>query len=132
MATENNKPNLFTLTGKHTQITFAASSITGQPQLHYQDPERNLTRTGEEIRSLDTEIGNLITVDLEDIPDLRSVTLTMLLPDINLGEWREISFATQAILTTQHTSIGGPQLVKGALQTYRVLPLRGTAKLVEF
>ena len=132
MAAQNYKPNLFTLVGRNTQVTFAASSLTGQPQLHYQDPERNLAFTGDEIRSLDTEIGTLITVSLEEIPDLRTVTLSLLLPTINLGEWSEISFSTRAILTTHHITIGGPQLLKGALQTYRVLSLRGTAKAVEF
>jgi hypothetical protein len=38
----------------------------------------------------------------------------------------------QAILTTHHTTIDGSQLLKGALQTYRVLPLHGTTKSVEF
>lgn len=132
METQNNEPNLFLLTGKDTQITYSASSFTGQPQLHYQDHQRNLSFTGDQIRSLDTEIGSLITVNLEDIPDFRTITLTLLLPTINLGELREISFATQAILTTHHTSIGGPQLLKGALQTYRVMQLHGTAKVVEF
>jgi len=114
------------------QITYLVSSRTGQLQLDYQDTERNLTFTGEEIRALDTEIGTLITVTLERVPDLRSIYLTLLLPTVNLGEWKEISFATQAILTTEHTTIGGPQLVKGALQSYRALPLRGTARSVEF
>jgi len=31
-----------------------------------------------------------------------------------------------------HTTIGGPQLLKEPLQTYRVLPPHGTVRLVEF
>jgi hypothetical protein len=40
MATIDNgsaQPNLFRLTGEYTQITYCTTSITGQPQFHYQD-----------------------------------------------------------------------------------------------
>ena len=131
---ESNQPNLFELTGEYTQIriTYSTTSITGQPQFHYQDQQRDLTFTGGDIRSLDSEIGMLITVTLEVIPDLHTLTLTLLIPQINLDEGNESSFSTQAILTTHLTSIGGPNLVKGPLQTYEVVALEGTARLVEF
>jgi hypothetical protein len=74
----------------------------------------------------------LITVTLEVIPDLHTLTLTLLVPQINLDEGNESSFSTQAILTTHRTSIGGPNLVKGPLQTYEVVALEGTARLVAF
>ena len=128
MATRYNTPNLFTLTGEHAQITYTASSISGEPQLTYKDR----TFTGGEIDSLDTGLGNLYSVLLEAIRDLRTLTLSRRLPDINLMEEEEISFSTYAIFTTHHTSIGGPLLVKGALQTYIMLPLRGTAEPVQF
>jgi hypothetical protein len=131
---EPNQPNLFELTGEYTQIqiTYSTTSITGQPQFHYQDQERDLNVTGDDIRSLDSEIGMLITVTLEVIPDLHTLTLTLLVPQINLDEGNESSFSTQAILTTHRTSIGGPNLVKGPLQTYEVVALEGTARLVAF
>ena len=129
---EPNQPNLFELTGEYTQIriTYSTTSITGQPQFHYQDQQRDLTFTGGDIRSLDSEIGMLITVTLEVIPDLHTLTLTLLIPQINLDEGNESSFSTQAILTTHLTSIGGPNLVKGPLQTYEVVALEGTARFV--
>jgi hypothetical protein len=131
---EPNQPNLFELTGEYTQIqiTYSTTSITGQPQFHYQDQERDLTFTGDDIRSLDSEISTLITVTLEVIPDLHTLTLTLLVPQINLDEGNESSFSTQAILTTHRTSIGGPNLVKGPLQTYEMVALEGTARLVAF
>ena len=131
---EPNQPNLFELTGAYKQIRiiYSTTSITGQPQFHYQDQQRDLTFTGGDIRSLDSEIGMLITVTLEVIPDLHTLTLTLLIPQINLDEGNESSFSTQAILTTHLTSIGGPNLVKGPLQTYEVVALEGTARLVEF
>jgi hypothetical protein len=129
---ESTQPNLFELTGEYTQITYSTTSITGQPQFHYQDQQRDLTITGDDIRSLGTEIGTMITVTLEVIPDLHTLTLTLLVPQINLNEGTESSLSTLAILTTHLTSIGGPSLVEGQLQTYEAVALEGTARLVEF
>ncbi len=125
------EPNLFELKGSGLEIAYSTSSISGQPLFTYQDKKVSLTFQGEEIRYLETEIGEQVTVTLEQIPDLRTVTLTLLLSKINL-EGTEIPFQTEAIITTHKTSIGGPDLVKGVLQTYRVKPLKGTARRVSF
>lgn len=128
---ESTQPNLFELTGEYTQITYSTTSITGQPQFNYQDQQRDVNVTGDDIRSVDTEIGTLVTVTLEVIPDLHTLTLTLLVPQINLNEG-ESPLSTLAILTTHLTSIGGPSLVEGQLQTYEVVALEGTARLVQF
>jgi hypothetical protein len=125
------EPNLYELNGTGTQITYSTSSISGQPLFHYKDAQHDVNVSGAEIRTQKSEIGRLVTVTIEQVPDLHTVTITLLLPTINL-EGTESAFRTKAILTTQRTSIGGPQLVKGALQTYRVLSLRGKARLVDF
>src|SRR6476661_186760 len=135
MLAASNEPNLFTLTGKDTQITYSTSSFTGQPQFTYQDAQQQTTVTGQDIRTQQTEIGKLVTVTLAQVPDLETVTVSLLLPTIHLAESGEggdpipaygqaapqNTFATVAILTTHHTSIGGPRLVKGAVETYEVI-----------
>ena len=134
MAIDNGaaQPTLFQLAGGYTQITYSTTSITGQPQFHYQDQQRDISVTGEDIRSLETEIGTLVTVTLEVIPDLHTLTVSLLVPQINLNEGNESPLSTPAILTTHRTSIGGPGLVEGQLQTYEVVALEGTASLVAF
>jgi hypothetical protein len=129
---ESTQPNHFELAGEYTQITYSTTSITGQPQLHYQDQQRDVNVTGDDIRSLETEIGTLVTVTLEVIPDLHTLTLTLLVPQINLNDGNESPLSTLAILTTHRTSIGGPGLVEGQLQTYEAVALEGTASLVQF
>jgi hypothetical protein len=130
-AKKGTEPNLYELNGAETQITYSTSSISGQPLFHYKDARHDVNVSGTEIRTQKSEIGRLITATIEQVPDLQTVTVTLLLPTINL-EGTFISFRTKAILTTQRTSIGGPKLVKGALQSYRVLSLRGKARLVDF
>jgi hypothetical protein len=131
---DSNQPNLFELTGdEYTQITYSTTSITGQPQFHYQDKQRDLNFTGDDIRLLDTdEVGTLVSVTLEVIPDLHTLTLSVLIPQINLKGETERPLSTLAILTTHLTSIGGPGLVEGPLLTYEMVALEGTARLVEF
>jgi hypothetical protein len=120
------------LNGEGPQITFATTSLTGLPLLTYQGPFGSHSFTGDEIRWEDTGIGELVAAGpLEAVSDLYVVTLTLLVPDVNLiGGGAETTIATLAVLTTHHTSVGGPGLVQGALQTYEAVPLQGTATVV--
>lgn len=130
------EPNLFSLQGvgpkyKGVQISYSTSSITGQPLFTYKDSKGTLSFKGDMIRTQKTEISTIVTVTLESVPDLRVTTLTLLLPTINLdGSARK--FETIAIRTTSKTTIDGPRLVKGAVQTYEVIDLKGTARSVKF
>lgn len=125
------QPNMYEFTGKRVKITYSTTSIPGEPRLSYRDRTRTLQFKGDEIRVTPTEIGQLVTVTLEVIPDLRVVTLTLLIPAINLQS-DVVIFKTEAITTTHRTSIGGPALVKGALQSYSTQTLLGEASLVTF
>jgi hypothetical protein len=125
------QPNHFVITGIGIEITYSTSSLDGLPLLTYKDRQRTLMFQGDEIHQIDTEIGQQVTVIIEQISDLRTVTFTLLLPTINLDQ-PETRFRTIAIIATHRTSIGGPDLVKGALQTYRLKELRGTAQWVNF
>ncbi|HEX2181706.1 MAG TPA: hypothetical protein VHH10_05435 [Rubrobacteraceae bacterium] len=133
-ATENEttQPNLFELAGEYTQITYSTTSLTGQPQFSYRDQQRDVNVTGDDIRSQDTELGALVTVTLEVNPDRHTLTVTLLVPQINLRGGTESRLSTLAVLTTHRTSIGGPGLVEGPLQTYEAVALEGTARLVQF
>jgi hypothetical protein len=119
--------NLFELEGEDVQITYGILRRRRE-FLDYRDEQRDLTFSGEkgEIGSLESTIGELITVTLEVIPDNHELTLTLLLPQINL-ERQGSSFESLAIRTRHLSSVGGPALVRGPLQTYDVLPLRGMA-----
>jgi hypothetical protein len=74
----------------------------------------------------------LVTVTLETVPDLHTVTATLVLPDLGGLSGPVTHFATFLVLTENRTSIGGPALVTGALQRYTVVKGRGTAQEVAF
>jgi hypothetical protein len=56
------------------------------PQFSYRDGEHNVSRSGEDIRRLETEIRTLVTIDLAQIPDLETIKVTLVLPTVNLPQ----------------------------------------------
>ncbi len=125
--------NLFELHTFTLKITYSSSSLDGKPQLSYEKGATSLHFRGNQLRQVKTEIGTLITVTLKTVPDARIVTLSLLLPQVNVSTADlETRVAVKAIETTTRTSIGGPNLVEGQLQTYKVYSLRGKAKSVFF
>jgi len=131
MAIEYEPANLFELSDQDIQVTYFASSIGGDPMFSYRDHNFNCQFSGDEIRSEQTEIGQLLTVILERVLDLRTVTFSLFLPRVNvlrgsLGTHIQLI----GITTTTHTSITGHVL--GAEKTYSAVTLNGTAQAVSF
>jgi hypothetical protein len=123
--------NLFEVGDYSIQVTYSSTSFPGQPQLSYRDNNINRNFMGEEIRILDTEIGQLVTVTLETIGDLRIVTFTLILPLVNvMPQSGGTRVRVPGILTTTHTTIAGPG--PGAEKTYSTVNLQGTAQFVVF
>lgn len=127
-----NEPNLYELACDDIRVTYSTTSFDGSPRLSFHEAERKFDFSGEEIRTNATELGTEVTVTLEFVADEQTVTLTLLVPGVNLGKETEVSISTAAIETTNHTTIGGPKLITGPLQTYRVIELHGSAKHVDF
>jgi hypothetical protein len=124
--------NLFELGSYSTQVTYSSTSITGQPLLNYRDDANNLSFMGDEIRIVETEIGQLITVTLESgAADAPPVTFTLVLPEVNvMPQSGGTQIQVPGILTTTRSLFGGPRL--GAEKTYSILELQGTAQFVVF
>jgi hypothetical protein len=99
-------------------------------------PERRLLelRDGDRSRTLvareeSLSIGTAASVVLEVVHDGPTTTLTLLLPSVNfLGDSSEASVTAVAVFTVARSSIGGPALVDGAVQSYEVELLTGTAR----
>ena len=139
MSPEFTSPNYIRLAGSGVELTYALDRAG--KHLTYKRPQGEVTFGDADIKDLESPLGRLLTVHLEATPDRDTVDLTLVLPTINLprsaatGPGRAggaarptpVKFSTFAVLTTTRTSIGGPGLVSGALQSYRVLELQGEA-----
>ena len=102
MSVKINKPNSFALHGEDTQINYSTTSFVGEPQFHYQTNHFSHQFNGEEISTVETPLGKLVTVLVEpDVDGGKEVKLTLLLPTISLhSSGVEEPIQTQAILTT--------------------------------
>jgi hypothetical protein len=78
----------------------------------------------------DGDDGIEVTALAEQVADLRSVHLRLILPRVNVGADAAV-VAGVAVLTTELTTVGGPHLVEGPLHLYDVRPVAGTAEAVE-
>jgi hypothetical protein len=124
------RPNHYVLKGQDIEVTYNKHNITGQPVLdvEYKGTKQNFIE--ENIKLEVTEIGELVTVLLRSEPERATITLTLLIPLINLDGHKASTFQTEAIITEHLTGIVGPGLVKGAIQKYLFVPLEGTASIV--
>jgi hypothetical protein len=125
------RANLFELRGGSIQVTYSSTSVLGGPILSYRDPQRSLSFRGNDIASEETALGELITVTLEAIPDVRTVTFTLILPIVTVmrqssGTQIRVPGVTTTDLTTR--TITGPRL--GPQKLYAVVNLRGTAQFI--
>jgi hypothetical protein len=136
-ALEEKTPNLYNLTGcnfkgEKVSINYSTSSITGKPLFNYQDQKQTLNFQGDEIRTVETEIGTLVTVTIKKtVEDTGSTTFSLLIPHINLGYSNEVKIVTNGITTLNRFSTI-PQFNQGQKQTYTIIHLKGTAQAVAF
>jgi len=124
-------PNLYQLQGHHLHVLYAASGIDGQPHFDYQDAHQTLHFKGEEIRTVELEIGTLVTVTTRLTVDSGSTSFSVLLPRVNLDQTQQAHITTEGITTLTRLSLV-PQFNKGQTQLYTVTRLTGTAQLVAF
>jgi hypothetical protein len=125
-------PNQFELRGGGARITWTVAGIDGEPHLTYDEGERHETFGRDDLRVFKSVMGRLVTAPLEMVPDAYTLTLTLVVPQVNLSDRLEQQVRTIAILTTEHSPFGGPGLFKGQLQSYKILRLTGRARAVEF
>ena len=114
----------FVLSGGGVEVEYLASD---PPQLHLRDGEIERVFSAAELRVEPSILGSLATATLESVPDLGDLTITLAVPEVNFLDDASADVETFLVRTRHRTSIGGPALVDGALQTYETVQLSGTA-----
>jgi hypothetical protein len=125
-----NQPTLYELSGNGIHVTYATSSLQGQPQFNYHDAFQARNFTGNQIQTVDTVLGRLVTVFLVQTVDSGSTTFTLLVPSVNLPPSKVANITTEGITTLHKFAIVKPP--QGQTELYTVHKLHGTARFVEF
>lgn len=126
-----NQPNLYVLSGGGIHVTYSTSGIAGQPHFTYQDALQVKSFTGNQITTLQTSIGKLVTVTIHLTVDSGSTTFSVLLPNVNLpdGLFGSANISAEGITTVHRFSIFH---ILGQTEFYTVVPMQGTASHVLF
>jgi hypothetical protein len=124
--------NRFVLCGEGIQLAYNSTSITGEPVLTYLEPGYAAQSfRGDEIRQEEsTDLGILISVTKETIPDLRTTTLTLLVPHVIPDD--ESSPVKTVLIEATHRTALVPSTLRGQIDLYRSIMLLGTAEVVQF
>lgn len=123
------QPNVFELGGYNTQISYSTTSSTGVPELIYTNRGETLNFRGEQIRTEQTQLGQMVTVNLSS--SLQGISpvesLSLLIPMVNLpADNRQGSIQMIAIFSLRSPAIPGQS------QNYMTLCLSGTASQIDF
>jgi hypothetical protein len=123
-------PSRYTLKSGEIEVSFTPANESGDVRLEYRDVAASITFTGDDVTSeISPAIGRFVSVVIEQVDDGYVRYLTLLVPNVNRDEnGHDVPITTVAVMTRQMTSIGGPRLVKGALQRYEVIELEGVAQ----
>ena len=125
-------PNVYHLHGPHLSVTYATTGIDGKPSFHYQDAQQTRVFTGDQIRTVDLEIGTLVTVTIHLTVDTGSTSFTLLVPRVNLSSPTQVVNITAEGITTLHRFSVIQQFNLGQTELYTFTRLTGTAQAVVF
>lgn len=93
--------------------------------LHITHADLDRTLTGGDITTVDTAIGELVTLELFIVPDLGATTLAFLVPDISAQlDNGQAPLHSVAIESLRKSSFA-PQLDVGQVRTYTTVHLHG-------
>lgn len=116
---------------EQVSVTYSTSGIVGLSLTYHNeaDPTGVGTYIGPQVRAAQSELGDLVTVTLEEIPDAQRRTLTLLAPAVSLDADQAVNGITIETLVIWTTSLEGRQ-ARGQVQTYEERRVSGTARRV--
>lgn len=131
MAPTTVTPNTFQLSGHHLHVAYSSTSLDGKPTLTYQDAHNGKSFRGDEIRTVECDLGTLVSVTLRMTVDAGSTSFSVLIPRMRINQSEHAAVHTECITTVHRFSIV-PQLQHGQLDTYSAVALAGTAQFLVF
>lgn len=104
-AVQSAGPYQFELTHEDTKIEYVPGALDGAPRLSYSGPMGSYTFEGDEIQTYNSARGLEVSVTLDRVSHLRTITLTVFVPDLELDDSDELSFHTVGMHSTRRRGI---------------------------
>jgi hypothetical protein len=123
------QPNHYQLKGGDITVTYLLDGFHNVPTLSYSDGQQTKEFSGAEIRTLDTEIGTLVSVTTFITIDTGATSFSVLLPAIELADRAHPQHFRTVGISTRHK---GPDSfpLTGVRETYEIIHMHGTASSV--
>jgi hypothetical protein len=125
--------NLYECRGAGVTVNYVATDMGAPYTLKFAIGGKYYSGIESEITDEVTVLGHLLTITRAAVPDLRTDTLTLLLPDVNVSDFIGAykKFDTRIFSTRTRTSFGGTQFVEGVIQNNasRIVHCTGTTNL---
>jgi len=132
VAVQSAGPTLFELTHEDTKIVYVPGALDGSAELHYDGPLGKYSFTGDEIQTHNSARGLEISVTLDRVSHLRTFTLTVFLPDLELEDATdELSFRTVGIHASRRRAMSASSRL-GASDESEPLEFEGLARNIEY
>jgi hypothetical protein len=130
VAVQSAGPTLFELTHEDTKIVYSPGALDAAPVLHYAGPMGKYSFEGDEIETHVSARGLEISVTLDRVSHLRTYTLTVFVPDLELEDTTEAtSFHTVGIHSSRRRAMTSKI---GAALTSEPLEFEGLARNFEY
>jgi hypothetical protein len=130
VAVQSAGPTLFELTHEDTKIVYSPGALDASPSLHYAGPMGKYSFEGDEIQTHRGARGLEVSVTLDRVSHLRTYTLTVFLPDLELEDMTdEMSFHTVGIHASRRRAMTSKV---GAALTSEPLEFEGLARNIEY
>ncbi len=127
MAVQIQGPNLYEFVHDDTKITYSPGDFDGEPWLSYVGPMGKHRFAGDEIQAYKSARGLEVSVTLDRVSHLRTITLTVFLPDLDIEDTTdELSFRTVGIHSTRRRAKTGEPLTSVPLE------FEGLARNIEY
>ena len=97
----------------------------------YQDPHQGMTFHGDDLRTVECDLGTLISVTMRMTVDTGSTSLSVFVPRMRIEQSSIAAVHTDCVTTVHRFSVI-PSFNLGQLDTYTLVQLRGTAQFVVF
>ncbi len=127
-------PTDFQLSGHHIHIGYSTIQSgpirpnINPPFVTYQDQTKSLSFSGDEVQTVDSEAGRLVSVVIVRTVDLGDTTFSFLVPTVNLPDQSVSSAPVHTVgITTMHRTGLAPGLGQGQMDTFSTIALTGTA-----
>ncbi len=128
VAVQMSGQRLFELTHEDTKIVYSPGALDASASLHYAGPMGKYSFEGDEIETHSSARGLEISVTLDLVSHLRTYTLTVFVPDLDLED-EEMSFHTVGIHSSRRRAMSSKI---GAALTSEALEFDGLARNIEY